>query len=148
MLNISQFHHFWFFTFHKVVWLHIIKVWQHREQWFYCNFCNEWKSEIISKIDQHLAKLWTKNTVGLFWLTVYTDLKYLHRPMTTLISSGRWMCLPILTTFYRRLSELWTCGEKYVGLLFETRCIRSVSLKSAPAAPAHRKEELVYFMPG
>jgi len=38
---------------------------------FKSQFLAESKTETILKIDKDLAKLWTKNIVGLLWLTLY-----------------------------------------------------------------------------
>ena len=41
-------------------------MWQEKWQWFYCTFLAKSNGEWIFKFGQHLAKLWTKNIVGLF----------------------------------------------------------------------------------
>jgi len=68
-------HHFLFFTFHKVVW-HIVKMRRENDKRFYCKLLAESRGEFFL-IDQDLAKLWTNNIVGFFWLKVYNMISYL-----------------------------------------------------------------------
>ena len=72
MLNIPDFHHFWFLHFTKQC-DYIVKVWWGKWQIFYCKFLAEYNCDRILKNDQHLAKLWAKKiSLVFFWLTVYT----------------------------------------------------------------------------
>jgi len=53
--------------------MYTVNVWWGKWQIFYCKFLAESKSKRILKIDLHLAKLLTKNVVGLFLThSVYT----------------------------------------------------------------------------